>query len=129
MQANRGRDTSPELAVRSLLHSRGLRYRVNAKLHFDRRRRADITFPRLRLAVFIDGCYWHGCAEHFQTPKTNRRFWLDKIDANQARDRNTDNTLRAAGWTVLRFWEHEKPEYVADRIATIVRGLRDQNGA
>ncbi|TCM39652.1 T/G mismatch-specific endonuclease [Kribbella sp. VKM Ac-2568] len=125
MQANRGRDTSPELAIRSLLHARGLRYRVNAPLEFDRRRRADITFPRLQLAIFIDGCYWHGCVEHFQTPKTNMAFWLQKIGANQTRDRHTDGMLRAAGWTVLRFWEHEKPELVADQIAETVGQLRE----
>lgn len=124
MQANRGRDTAPEIAVRRLLHAHGLRYRVNTALDFDRRRRADITFPRLRLAIFIDGCYWHGCAEHFQTPKTNTEFWLHKIGSNQARDRSTDATLRGAGWTVLRFWEHDDPVTVAEQVAATVQELR-----
>jgi len=116
MQANRGRDTTPELAVRSLLHARGLRYRVNVPLAFDRRRRADIIFTRVRLAVFIDGCYWHGCPQHFQLPKTNTSFWQAKIAGNQARDAETDAALRAGGWSVLRFWEHEHPEQVVDAV-------------
>ena len=84
MQANRGRDTMPELAVRSRLHALGLRYRVATPLPFDRRRRADIFFSRAGLYVFIDGCYWHGCPEHFVEPKTNVDFWRTKIDGNRA---------------------------------------------
>src|SRR3954452_18541147 len=75
MQANRGRDTGPELAVRSALHAMGLRYRVALPMPFDRRRRADISFTRVGLHVFIDGCFWHGCPDHFILPKTNTDFW------------------------------------------------------
>lgn len=123
MQANRGRDTTPELAVRSLLHARGFRYRVNVPLAFDRRRRADITFSRVRLAVFIDGCYWHGCPQHFQLPKTNTTFWRAKIAGNQSRDAETDAALHASGWNVLRFWEHEHPEQVVDAVIRCYRHL------
>jgi DNA mismatch endonuclease (patch repair protein) len=123
MQANRGRDTSPELAVRSLLHARGLRYRVNAPLAFDRRRRADIVFSRARLAIFIDGCYWHGCPQHFQLPKTNTAFWQGKIEGNRVRDRETDAALLQGGWTVLRFWEHESPNLVVEAISGTLDAL------
>lgn len=129
MQANRGRDTTPELAVRSLLHARGFRYRVNVPLAFDRRRRADITFSRVRLAVFIDGCYWHGCPYHFQLPKTNATFWQTKIAGNQSRDAETDAALRASGWSVLRFWEHEPPEQVVDAVIRSYRCLSSSRSA
>lgn len=116
MQANRGRDTSPELAVRKRLHAMGLRYRVSTPLPFDRRRRADIYFSRARLYVFIDGCYWHGCPEHFVQPKTNVDFWATKIRGNSERDADTTAQLRSRGYEVLRFWEHEAPDLVADAI-------------
>ena len=123
MQANRGRDTQPELAVRRLLHRAGLRFRVSQPLPFDRRRRADITFPRVDLYVFIDGCYWHGCPDHFQAPKTNAQFWLTKIAGNRVRDMDTTTQLDQLGATVLRFWEHEAPETVAETVGTTYRLL------
>lgn len=116
MRANRGRDTGPELAVRRALHARGLRYRVDHPLPFDRRRRADIAFTRAKVAVFIDGCFWHGCPEHGTTPRTNTAFWAAKIARNRERDEDTTGRLGALGWTVLRFWEHED----AGRSAAIV---------
>ena len=116
MQANRGRDTSPELAVRARLHSMGLRYRVATPLPFDPRRRADIFFSRIGLYVFIDGCFWHGCPEHFVQPKTNVDFWRTKIGANAARDLDTTSHLQALGFQVLRFWEHDEPGVVAKAI-------------
>jgi DNA mismatch endonuclease (patch repair protein) len=120
MRANRGRDTGPELAVRRLLHARGLRYRVDHPLPFDRRRRADIVFTRAKVAVFIDGCFWHGCPDHGTTPRTNSAFWSAKIGRNRARDIDTDRRLRAAGWQVLRFWEHQTSEEVADAIRMVI---------
>jgi DNA mismatch endonuclease (patch repair protein) len=120
MQANRGRDTGPELAVRSLLHSRGLRYRVNYRCPVLRRRTIDIAFTRVKVAVFIDGCYWHRCPEHFVMPKSNAEFWAAKLEANVRRDFETAEALMEAGWTVLRFWEHESPDSVADRIVRCV---------
>jgi DNA mismatch endonuclease, patch repair protein len=116
MRANRGRDTGPELAVRRALHAMGLRYRVDHPLPFDRRRRADIAFTRVRVAVFIDGCFWHGCPEHGTTPRTNSRFWSEKIARNRERDADTTERLSAAGWAAMRFWEHEDPAAVVVQI-------------
>lgn len=120
MRSNRRRDTSPELAVRRRLHAAGLRYRVDFA-PLGGRRRADIVFTRQHVAVFIDGCYWHGCPDHATFPKRNSDYWLPKLARNVERDRETDQSLREAGWTVLRFWEHESPDDVARRIAVAVR--------
>jgi DNA mismatch endonuclease, patch repair protein len=125
MQANRGRDTGPERAVRSVLHGRGLRFRVCAPLPFDRRRRADITFTRVGLFVFIDGCYWHGCPEHFVMPKTNSQFWRDKIERNRHRDEDTSRRLVSMGFTVLRFWEHKAPKEIAEQVFQTYQTLRE----
>lgn len=116
MQANRGRDTGPELAVRSLLHRAGMRFRVDHPLPFDRRRRADIVFTRAGLYVFIDGCFWHGCPEHFTPPKTRAAFWASKIALNRVRDSETDQRLVGMGLTPLRFWEHASPREAATSI-------------
>lgn len=116
MRANRGRDTGPEMAVRRALHARGLRYRVDHPLPFDRRRRADIVFTRAKVAVFIDGCFWHGCPEHGTTPRTNTAFWADKIVTNRVRDADTTARLEGLGWIVLRFWEHEEPHVCVNII-------------
>jgi DNA mismatch endonuclease (patch repair protein) len=113
MVGNRRRDTVPELAVRRLLHASGCRYRVDAQPLPGLRRRADIVFTKHRLAVFIDGCYWHGCPDHGTTPSTNRAYWSSKVEANRARDIDTNARLVAAGWIVARYWEHEAPEDVA----------------
>lgn len=112
MAATRGRDTAPELKVRRLLYARGHRYRVNYRPLADKRRTVDIAFTRLRLAVMIDGCFWHGCPDHYRPASTRADFWAAKIEANTKRDDDTDAKLRAAGWTVLRFWEHEDPAEV-----------------
>jgi DNA mismatch endonuclease (patch repair protein) len=116
MQANRGRDTTPELSIRRLLHAAGMRYRVNLPVPAARQRRIDVAFTKQRLAVFIDGCFWHGCPEHFRLPKTNTAFWDAKISRNRARDLETEDLLRAQGWTVARFWEHEDPSSVTTAI-------------
>lgn len=121
MLGNRRRDTSPEWQVRRLLHAAGLRYRVDVPLPFDRRRRADIMFPRARVAVFIDGCFWHGCPEHYRPPKSNTDYWVPKIEGNRARDQAVTEALQAAGWRVLRFWEHEDPQQVALFIEATIR--------
>ena len=123
MQANRGRDTSPELALRALLHREGLRYRVNPPLPFDRRRRADIAFTRVGLFVFVDGCFWHGCPKHFVTPKTRTEFWLDKVARNGARDRDTDRRLSELGFTPLRIWEHVDAELASGEVIAEYRKL------
>jgi DNA mismatch endonuclease, patch repair protein len=115
MQSTRRKDTAPEIALRSILHRRGLRFRVEFKLP-GLRRRADIAFPRQRLAVFVDGCFWHGCPDHGTWPKANADWWASKIRANQARDADTNERLVAQGWRVLRVWEHEVPSDAADRV-------------
>lgn len=127
MRSNRRRDTSPELAVRKLLHARGMRYRVDVPLDFDRRRRADIVFPAARLAVFIDGCFWHGCPEHYSVPATNAEFWATKRTKNMARDIETTTRLESDGWHVMRFWEHEAPLAVVDNVTATYRRLRSNN--
>ena len=115
MSRAKRRDTVPELALRRELHRRGLRYRVDHPLPGLRRRRADVLFGRAKVAVFVDGC-----PVHSTTPKANRRWWIDKIAANKARDRDTDDHLEQLGWLVLRFWEHENPIASADEVAIAV---------
>lgn len=124
MLANRSRDTGPELAIRRLLHSAGFRYRVNFSPLPGRRITADVAFTRQRIAVFVDGCFWHGCPEHFVEPKSNVDYWRPKIAANRVRDARVSNELAMAGWTVLRFWEHEPPASVSHRIAKEVEASR-----
>lgn len=125
MRANRARDTGPELAVRRLLHARGLRYRVCVRPVPALRRAADIVFTRARIAVFIDGCFWHGCDDHFVEPKGNAEYWAQKIAANRSRDLSTNAAVEAAGWKVLRFWEHECPETVSEIVARAVMKARE----
>ncbi|MER0445959.1 very short patch repair endonuclease [Streptomyces sp. Edi4] len=117
MSRQGSRDTTPELAVRKLLHAAGMRYRVNVPVPGMPRRTIDIAFGRAKLAVFMDGCFWHGCPQHATHPKANAEWWRTKLDRNMARDRETTEHLAAAGWTVLRFWEHESPEFVARLVA------------
>ena len=97
MLGNRSRDTKPELRVRSLVHKRGMRYRVNQRPLPRVRRTADIVFRRARVAVYIDGCFWHGCDQHYKEPKTNTVYWRAKIDGNGRRDRETNELLKAEG--------------------------------
>lgn len=122
MRSNRRRDTSPELALRRILHARGLRYRVDfAPLATMRQRRADIVFTKARLVVFVDGCFWHGCPDHATFPVRNADYWLPKLERNRARDLETDAALADAGWRVIRIWEHEDPTDAADRIEAAYR--------
>lgn len=123
-RANRGRDTAPEMAVRRRLHALGLRYRVSIRPVTDVRRTADIVFTRAQIAVFIDGCFWHGCPQHYSAPVRNAEFWRSKRQRNIERDAETDSVLRMRGWRPLRFWEHEvndAPDEVAAAIAAAVR--------
>ena len=115
------KDTAAELAVRRLLHAAGLRYRVEYPVPGMARRRIDIAFTSVKVAVLIDGCFWHGCPQHATQPKANAEWWRAKLEANVARDRDTDRRLAEAGWTVVRAWEHEDPAEVADRVEAAVR--------
>jgi DNA mismatch endonuclease (patch repair protein) len=120
MRAQRERDTGIERAIRSLLHARGLRFRIHRRLLKGSRREVDVVFPGAKVAVFVDGCFWHGCPEHGTWPRNNAEFWRGKIEGNVRRDRDTDARLEAEGWTVVRVWEHEAPADAAARIAGAV---------
>lgn len=128
MRRTRRRDGSAERRVRSALHRAGLRYRVDYPIRANSRPvRPDVVFPRQRLALFIDGCFWHRCPEHWSPPKRNTEYWLPKIARNVERDRETNRSLKAAGWVVLRIWEHEDPEAVAAHVrATLKDRSADQ---
>jgi DNA mismatch endonuclease (patch repair protein) len=121
MRGNRKRDTRPEVAVRRAAHALGLRYRVASRPLPDRRWTADMVFPTARVAVFVDGCFWHGCPEHFKPPRTNPEYWTPKIARNRARDAQVDEALAVAGWTVVRAWEHEDSHAVALQVFNAVR--------
>ncbi|KAB2340904.1 very short patch repair endonuclease [Actinomadura rudentiformis] len=121
MKANRGRDTKPELALRRAVHALGLRYRVSVRPLPGVRRTADLVFTRAKVAVFLDGCYWHGCPDHHTKAATNAAYWADKVEKNRARDRETDALLEAAGWMAVRVWEHEDPREAALKVESIVR--------
>jgi DNA mismatch endonuclease (patch repair protein) len=121
MSRARRRDTAPEVAIRREAHRRGLRYRVDTPVAGLPRRRPDVVFTRQRVAVFVDGCFWHSCPVHATVPKSNRDWWVAKLERNVVRDRETDERLRVLGWTVLRFWEHEDPIAAVDVIERVVR--------
>lgn len=121
MRANPGKDTRAELVIRSMLHSHGLRFRVNYGPIAGLRRTADIVFTRKRIAVFVDGCFWHGCPLHYIAPKANAEFWRQKVEGNRARDVETTTRFKEAGWHVIRAWEHEAPEDVVRLIERAVR--------
>lgn len=123
MLATRRRDTAAEVALRSALRKLGVRYRIDVRLP-GTRRRADLAFSLKKVAVFVDGCFWHGCPEHRTWPKANAEWWRSKLVANVTRDRHTDRALREMGWLVLRFWEHEPASEAAQRIVVALRGRR-----
>ncbi|WP_051717256.1 very short patch repair endonuclease [Streptomyces sp. NRRL F-5727] len=126
MSRQASKDTAAELAVRRLLHAAGLRYRVEYPVPGMPRRRMDVAFTSVKVAVLIDGCFWHGCPEHATHPKANAAWWRQKLDRNMARDRETTEHLQAQGWTVLRFWEHIPPDEVAATVrATVAEKRRE----
>lgn len=127
MQANTRRDTQPELALRRALHALGLRFRNDARPLPDVNRRADIVFRPARVAVFVHGCFWHGCPEHYRPPATNDGYWSAKVARNRERDADTVARLREVGWLAVVVWEHDDPARAARRIATRVRARRDRS--
>jgi len=129
MRGNRRRDTKPELRLRSALHRRGLRFRVDHRVEVRGASvRCDVVFPKAKVVVLVDGCFWHGCADHGTRPRVNAGYWQAKLERNIARDRRNDEQLAAAGWRVVRVWEHEEPQIAAVRIRDIVRpSLADED--
>jgi DNA mismatch endonuclease (patch repair protein) len=121
MQAAKPKDTAPEKALRSALHRRGLRYLIDVKPLDELNRRADIVFRSAKVAVFVDGCFWHGCPIHGTQAKENAEFWRVKIQQNQERDADTNRLLTEAGWKVVRVWEHEDPQEASKEIYSIVK--------
>lgn len=122
MQAAKQRDTAAELALRSELDRLGLRYVVDKSPIAGIRSRADVVFEANRVAVFVDGCFWHGCPEHGTWPKANGEWWREKIETNRRRDTATNQKLTEAGWKVIRVWSHEDTQAAADQIARMVFG-------
>ena len=135
MRANRRTDTGPELALRRALHRQGLRYRKDYRLDLigetgsARRVRPDIAFTARRVAVFVDGCFWHCCPEHGTQPANNTWYWAPKLARNVERDRAADEALAAAGWHVVRIWEHESLESAVAAVIAALGGLRSVHGA
>jgi len=124
MRSNRRRDTGPELKLRSLLHASGLRYRVDAPIRTEVRLvRPDIVFTRRRLAVFVDGCFWHHCPQHGTMPADPSGYWRQKLARNVERDEATTAALEAAGWSVLRIWEHVPPREASAMVQARVADL------
>ncbi|CAL9309957.1 very short patch repair endonuclease [Streptomyces sp. SudanB182_2057] len=128
MSRQKSRNTEVEMALRRALHAAGLRYRVHRKPLKGVRREADVLFGPAKVAVFVDGCFWHGCPEHATWPKTNADFWRTKIEGNRRRDTDTDERLASAGWLAVRVWEHEDPIEAAARVVAHVRARRARAG-
>jgi len=119
MSAIRSENTKPELALRKALWSQGLRFRI-----YHGREKIDIAFPSKKLAVFVDGCFWHGCPIHSHIPKSNQSYWRPKLRKNIERDKEKDERLRIAGWTVIRFWEHDM-----EKISLVLRKINEELAA
>jgi DNA mismatch endonuclease (patch repair protein) len=125
MRGNRRRDTGPEVRLRSALHARGLRFRKDYRIEVTGLAvRADIAFPRQRLAVFVDGCFWHACPDHGTQPRSNDHYWTPKLRRNQERDVRVNDGLVGAGWTVVRAWEHQPIDEVAAEIESVLSAAR-----
>lgn len=122
-KANQRADTKAEVSLRSMLHQRGLRFRKDKLIRCSNgvNVRPDVVFTRSLVAVFVDGCFWHGCPDHQRVPQRNRDYWVPKLRANHDRDRRVNEALRQDGWLVERVWEHEDPEQAVERIEKIVR--------
>lgn len=127
MQRQPMRDTKPETLLRKELHALGLRFRIDRRPLPDLRRTADVIFPSQRVAVFVDGCFWHGCSLHARPTKSNTKWWAAKIEANKRRDRDTTRALETAGWLVIRVWEHESPAAAASRVQSILESQTTLN--
>jgi DNA mismatch endonuclease (patch repair protein) len=120
MARTRGRDNGIERALRSALHRKGIRFRLHYPVPSVPRRSIDIALPARRVAIFVDGCFWHGCREHGTWPTRNAQFWREKIEANTRRDQSTDKALKNAGWCVVRVWEHDDADEAVRRIIQVI---------
>lgn len=120
MQGNRGRDSRPELALRSALHRLGLRFRKHTQPLVGLRCRADVVFPREKIAIFVDGCFWHSCPLHGNVPNDKGGYWTAKLERNVERDQRNNRALEEAGWLVLRFWEHDDPVAAATQVRAVL---------
>ena len=129
MISNKAHDTVPEVALRAALHKAGLRFFKHRRAIRDLKCLPDVVFPRLKIAVFLDGCYWHGCPQHATWPKTNGAWWRAKLEENRARDRRHNAALEAAGWLVVRIWEHQNPHEVAAAVKELVAARRRDSGS
>jgi DNA mismatch endonuclease, patch repair protein len=129
MRSNKPRDTRPELALRKAMHRLGLRYRVSMRPLPDVRRTADVIFTRAKVAVFLDGCFWHGCPEYHTVAITNADYWAEKVRHNRRHDVETDELLTRSGWQVIRIWEHEDAATAAERVAKAVRARTRKKAA
>ncbi|MBB3360103.1 MULTISPECIES: very short patch repair endonuclease [unclassified Novosphingobium] len=128
MSRQRSRDTGPELDLRRCLHRCGARFRVHYLVPGRARRSKDIAFPRQRLAVFIDGCFWRSCPEHGSVPASNSGWWTPKLEGNKSRDVGTDNHLRALDWTVIRLWEYISVGEMVSVVLGARANLQDEQG-
>lgn len=126
MKAVRRKGTKAELELRAALIELGLDFEINRPPCPGLRREADILFPQERIAVFVDGCFWHGCPIHGTMAKANAQFWKEKIERNKRRDADTNQRLREKGWCVVRVWEHVPPKIAAERIRDIVMKRRER---
>lgn len=123
MKGNRKVGSKPETQLRSVLHRLGYRFRKNFSINADELRvKPDVVFTKKRLAVFVDGCFWHRCPIHGTDPRVNQGYWGPKLASNVARDQRVNAALTSAGWTVIRIWEHEPAEQAAERIETLLGG-------
>lgn len=129
MQGNCAQDTRPEQEVRSALHHLGLRFRKHAQPLKGLRCQADAIFRCEKIAVFVDGCFWHGCPEHGRVPSDRNGYWAAKLGRNMERDQRNNLALASAGWLVLRFWEHSDPAQVALEVQAAVSHRRAQAAA
>jgi DNA mismatch endonuclease (patch repair protein) len=126
MRATPQKDTPTEMRLRSSLYRLGLRFRIHKRVIKELSRTADIIFSRAKVAVFVDGCFWHGCSLHGTIPKTNRKWWFEKIDTNRQRDSDTVMRLDLVGWKAVRIWEHEDPDVAALKIAAIIQRQQEK---
>jgi DNA mismatch endonuclease (patch repair protein) len=125
MRANRKKNTRPEVAVRRALHAKGFRYRIHLPVRAEGKSvRADIVFPKQKLAVFIDGCFWHSCPVHGNSPRVNTGYWIPKLERNKARDTEVNARLARSGWRVLRIWEHVSADEAVEEIAAAWRAAQ-----